>query len=264
MYPTLYYMCELKKNICKRVLTGLVKMWLFESIDMQNKINFKFHNSRQSTETSLATVTVSELSLTSPIYKEVSSIKTTQSHKRNTCVQRLRHLPLKCHHSWTQALFPPNIFHRRMSVFHPMISEQRNLAAFQTWLRYCSRLMCAILKISPNGACVWLTPLTGVFGGKIAVGRWITFRYLQIIPGWNFPGGSQTYGGKIPAVYNYNDQSGESSHYQSYHIRKFVAGVILLPVPRKVEAPTFMKWNRRQVAATRRVDRSLCLYGSGD
>ena len=241
-----------------------LKMWLFESIDMQNKINFKFHNSRQSTETSLATVTVSELSLTSPIYKEVSSIKTTQSHKRNTYVQRLRHLPLKCHHSWTQALFPPNIFHRRMSVFHPMISEQRNLAAFQTWLRYCSRLMCAILKISPNGACVWLTPLTGVFGGKIAVGQWITFRYLQIIPGWNFPGGSQTYGGKIPAVYNYNDQSGESSHYQSYHIRKFVAGVILLPVPRKVEAPTFMKWNRRQVAATRRVDRSLCLYGSGD
>lgn len=148
-----------------------LKMWLFESIDMQNKINFKFHNSRQSTETSLATVTVSELSLTSPIYKEVSSIKTTQSHKRNTCVQRLRHLPLKCHHSWTQALFPPNIFHRRMSVFHPMISEQRNLAAFQTWLRYCSRLMCAILKISPNGACVWLTPLTGVFGGKIAVGQ---------------------------------------------------------------------------------------------
>lgn len=198
MYPTLYYMCELKKNICKRVLTGLVKMWLFESIDMQNKINFKFHNSRQSTETSLATVTVSELSLTSPIYKEVSSIKTTQSHKRNTCVQRLRHLPLKCHHSWTQALFPPNIFHRRMSVFHPIISEQRNLAAFQTWLRYCSRLMCAILKISPNGACVWLTPLTGVFGGKIAVGQWITFRYLRIIPGWNFPGGSKTTGVKYP------------------------------------------------------------------
>ena len=56
-----------------------------------------------------------------------------------------------------------------------------------------------------------------------------------------FSGGEQNYGGKIPAVYNYNDQSGESSHYQSYHIRKFVAGVILLPVPRKVEAPTFMK-----------------------
>ena len=25
MYPTLYYMCELKKNICKHVLTGFVK-----------------------------------------------------------------------------------------------------------------------------------------------------------------------------------------------------------------------------------------------
>ena len=25
MYPTLYYMCELKENICKQVLTGLVK-----------------------------------------------------------------------------------------------------------------------------------------------------------------------------------------------------------------------------------------------
>ena len=101
-------------------------------------------------------------------------------------------LPLKCHHSWTQALFPPNIFFRRMSVFHPTISEQRNLAAFLTWWRYCSRLICAILEISLNGACVWLTPLTDVFGGKIAVGQWITFRYLGIIPGWNFPGGGES------------------------------------------------------------------------
>lgn len=40
--------------------------------------------------------------------------------------------------------------------------------------------MCAILKISLNGACVWLTPLTDLFGGKIR---------------WTFQGGAEGVGG---------------------------------------------------------------------
>ena len=199
--------------------------------------------------------TVSELSLWS-LYTSSDTRKfpLLKPHK-----QRLRRLPLKCRHSWTQALFPPNIFYRRMSVFHPMISEQRNLAALQTWSRYCSRLMCAILKISLNSACVWWTPLTEVFGGKIAVGQWITFRYLGIIPGWNFPGGeSKTTGVKYPRC------KITMISREKVHIISLIISVPGSSWTSEGEAPTFMKWNRRQVAATRRVDRSLCLYGSGD
>ena len=163
-------------------------MWLFESIAMQNKINFKFHNSRQLTE-NFSCYSHSQWVKSHLAYND------TSNHTNETHVQRVRRLPLNCHHSWTQALFPPDIFYRRMSVFHPMISEQRNLAAFQTWYRYCSTLMCAILKFSLNGACIWLTPLTEVFGGKIAIGQWI---YVSGAGRGGWGGGGKTTEVKYP------------------------------------------------------------------